>query len=183
MQTEPSTPDQDTEDITPLVNRVALSGIVTLDLEEMFTPYPRKEIDLKPWLFMEMLLKEKDFRQYLKEHNWQQYQGAAVAVFCSEEEALIPAWAYMLVMARLAGIAAFTWAGTPAHLENALLLDSIEKMDIGPLAGGRVVVKGCAEREIPPQAYLALTNRLVPVVKSLMYGEACSAVPVYKQAR
>jgi hypothetical protein len=129
---------------------------------------------------MEMLLKEKEFRSSLENHDWEQYRNKQVALFCSTD-AIIPMWAYMLVASRLSSIASSVFEGTKEELFKKLFIENIGAINTIELEDKRVVIKGCGEKEILPYAYTAITNHLLPVVKSLMYGEPCSTVPVYKK--
>ncbi len=165
---------------TTLVNRVAQSGLITLDLE---TFYPEGEIasfDLKDYLFMGLILKEKDFREALKTHDWTQYAGKNVAVFCSAD-AIVPMWAYMLVTAYLAPHAREVVQAAPEQLVEIVLLKKLAALDVTPYAGKRLVIKGCSDRPIPASAYVEITRRLQPIALSIMFGEPCSTVPVYKR--
>lgn len=166
--------------MSALVNKVATSGLITLKLEEYWPKHAMAEFDLKDYLFMELILKEKDFREAIKAHDFSQYQDKVLLVYCSAD-AIIPAWAYMLVAAAASDYAADIYQGT----EQEYLRDHYRKVatELNPEAfmGQRVVVKGCGEREVPAAAYLAVTARLRPVVRSIMFGEPCSTVPVYKQ--
>lgn len=162
------------------VNKVAESGIVTLDLEQY---YPKEEtavFDLKDHLFMGLILKEKDFREALKTTDWTVYQGKNVAVTCSAD-AIIPMWAYMLVAAALEPVAAAVVFGTATDVQTQLLLQNLKKIDVAAYQDQRVVIKGCGETPISESAYLQITHQLRPVVKSIMYGEPCSTVPIYKR--
>ncbi len=161
-------------------NKVAESGLITIDLEKYHPEQTATPFDIKDFLFMEMLLKEKDFRESMDTHDWQQYQGKEVAVYCSTD-AIVPMWAYMLIVAKLSGIAASVSFGTPEECFKRKYIDQIQRIDPQQFEGKRVVVKGCGEKEIPPYAYTAISALLIPVVKSLMYGEPCSTVPVYKK--
>jgi hypothetical protein len=167
----------------PIVNKIAQSGIITLDLENFL---PGKdaiaEFDLKPFLFKEMILREKDFRTAMAALDGAVYQDRTVAVFCSAD-AIIPKWAYMLVGSLLGPYAAGVYFGTGAEVEERLLLAAVAAIEVSRYAGQRVIIKGCGERNMPDSAYLAVTMKLRPVVKSLMYGEACSTVPVYKEKK
>ena len=163
-----------------IVNKVAESGLITLDLEKYI---PQEEIvafDLTPFLFRGLILKEKDFRDFMQSEDWSKYTGKAVAVFCSAD-AIIPAWAYMLVSVMLSGIANTVYAGTPEEHEKSLFLENLKKIETADFNDKRVVVKGCGEKQIGVFAYLEITRLLKPVVKTLMYGEPCSTVPVYKR--
>lgn len=161
-------------------NKVAESGLITIDLEKYYPDQPPAAFDLKNFLFMEMLLREKDFREGLEKHDWTQYADKDVAVFCSTE-AIIPLWAYMLVASKLSGIARSVTAGDMAEVFKRSFINNINTLNPVEFEGKRVVVKGCGAKEIPDYAYLEVSNRLLPVVKSLMYGEPCSTVPVYKR--
>jgi len=163
-----------------IINKVAESGLITLDLEKY---YPKGEIalfDLKEFLFMELILKEKDFREKLKTHDWEQYRDKYVAVFCSTD-AIIPVWAYMLVAANLQPVVHDIILGTEKELHKKLFLDSMASIDPKEYLDKRVVIKGCGETPIGEFAYMEITKMLRPVAKSIMYGEPCSTVPVYKK--
>jgi len=162
-----------------IVNKVAESGIITLDLAQ-YLPGNVAVFDLKPFLYMEMILKEKDYRAALQTHDWEQYSGKDVAVCCSVE-AIVPVWAYMLAASYLQPIATSVYYGTPEELTKVLLNQRINDIPLDEYNDKRVVVKGCGDTPIPDAAYLAVTARLRPVVKSLMYGEPCSTVPIYKK--
>jgi len=162
-----------------IVNKVAESGLITLDLE---TFYPRDEIlsfDLKAHLFMGLILKEKDFRAALQTTDWTVYKEKYVALYCSAD-AIIPLWAYMLVASYLKLQAREIFSGTPDEFRKKLFVENIRNIDSGPFTGARVVVKGCGDLEIGEYAFVEIMSVLQPVVKSLMYGEPCSTVPVYK---
>ncbi len=163
-----------------IVNKVAESGIITLDLSP-FIPSGGElaSFDLTPFLFREMILKEKDYRAALQTHDWQQYAGKEVAVFCSAD-AIIPVWAYMLAATYLQPVAASVFYGTPGELTKNILISRINAIDVNEYSGKRVVLKGCGDTPVPEAAYVAATSHLRPVVRSLMYGEPCSTVPIYK---
>lgn len=163
-----------------IINKVAQSQLLSLDLEEF---YPKEKIanfDLKPFLFMELILKEKDFRTALQETDWSQYKDLIVGVTCSAD-AVIPVWAYMLVATYLEPVAKDVIMGDEKKVAEQILLKKIQEIDINEYADKRVVVKGCGEIPIGEFAYMEITKRLRPVVKSIMYGEPCSTVPVYKK--
>lgn len=164
-----------------IVNKVAESGIVTLNMES-FKPAPEtlSVFDIKPFLFREMILREKDFRAALATHDWEQYRGRHVTVTCSAD-AIIPMWAYMLISTQLSPVAESIVSGTEQALEEQVLLRNIRGMDAAAYADKRVVIKGCGDKALPASAYVAVSEKLRPVVKSLMYGEPCSTVPVYKK--
>ena len=161
-----------------IVNRVAASSLVNLDLEEHYHSGERVLLDIKDWLFQGLLLKEKEFRTAVKEHNWDQYEGKNVAITCSTE-AIVPAWAYMLVTTKLKN-AHLVVLGSLERLELLLFHQALAHIDLEDLQGAKVVVKGCGNLPIPHAAYVEITRLLTPVVSSLMYGEPCSTVPVYK---
>lgn len=166
-----------------LVNRVAASGLITLKPEEWAPAESPDVFDLRPFLFMDMILKEQDFREALKGYDWSLHQGKVLCVFCSSD-AIIPSWAYMLVATYATPIVRQLFYGTPDRWISHTLLHYIETMDITPYAGQRVILKGCSDKvPVGPEVYTALTTRLVPIVKSLMFGEPCSTVPVYKQPK
>ena len=165
-----------------LINKVAESGIVTIDLEHYF---PKEEIvvfDIKDYLFMGLILKEKDFRQALKELDKTTFQQKIVAITCSAD-AIIPMWAYMLIATALQHVSVAVMMGDEKEVAQKLLIQNIQKIDAALYTDKRVVVKGCGENPIPSAAYLEITNQLLPVVKSIMYGEPCSTVPVYKSSK
>ena len=163
-----------------IINKVASSALVSLDLEEY---YPKEEVigfDLKPLLFMELILKEKEFRQSLLEIDWQKFSGKIVAVHCSTD-AIIPIWAYMLVASYLQPLATDVIFGTEEKAREAVLVKNIAAINPGSFQDQRVVVKGCGELPIGESAYLEITKILRPVAKSIMYGEPCSTVPIFKK--
>jgi hypothetical protein len=166
-----------------IVNKIAESGIITLNLESYLPGEDSLAVfDIKPFLFKEMILREKDFREALPQHDWQQYSGKHVAITCSTD-AIIPMWAYMLIVSSLTGIAASVFYGTLSALTQYLTIQNIESVDISEFADKRVVIKGCGAIPIDPGAFVAISAKLRPVVKSLMYGEPCSTVPVYKRKK
>ncbi|WP_026998812.1 DUF2480 family protein [Eisenibacter elegans] len=166
----------------PIVNRVAGSGLITLDLADFYPEGERVLLDLKGQLFQEMILREKDFRAFVKEHPWADYAGKHVAITCSVE-AIIPAWAYMLVSTALAPYATTLIVGDMEALELTLFRQALAQLDLVGLEGQKVVVKGCGKLPIPPAAYAEVSRLLQPVADSLMYGEPCSTVPIYKRKK
>lgn len=162
------------------VNKVSESGILSLNLEDY---YPKQEIalfDMKDYLFMGLILKEKDFRESLKNLDLSIYQDKVVAVTCSAD-AVIPMWAYMLAVSYLQPVATEVAFSTIEELKNTILLKNIEKMPLTDFANQRVVIKGCGELPVGEAAYLLATKLLRPIVKSIMYGEPCSTVPIFKR--
>ena len=165
-----------------IVNRVATSGLISFDLEELYHPGERVLYDIKDNLFMGMILKEKDFRDFLKAHDWAQYTGKNVAIVCSED-AIVPTWAYMLLAIQLEPYANTVVFGDLTALEDKLFSDAISKINPEEFIGKKVVVKGCSKVSVPISAYVAITNLLKPVAQSLMFGEPCSTVPLYKKPK
>ena len=163
-----------------LVNKVAESGIISLDLEAYYPQRKRMVFDLKGYLFMELILKEKDFRAALQSTDWELYRDADVAITCSAD-AIIPMWAYMLVASYLQPIAGEIVFGDEKKMISTLLLKNLETIRGEEYTDKRVVVKGCGDLEIPEEAFVAITKKLRPFVKSIMYGEPCSTVPIYKK--
>lgn len=163
-----------------IVNKVANSGIITLNLEAYL---PHSEIvtfDLKEHLFMELILKEKDYREALKNKDWSVYEGKLVAVTCSVD-AIIPVWAYMLAVSYIEPVAKDVFMGTAEEMHKHLLIQNIAAINAADYTDQRVVIKGCSDVAIDNVAYAEVTKVLRPVVKSLMYGEPCSTVPIYKK--
>ena len=165
-----------------IVNRVAASKLVTLDLEDFYPTGERVVIDLKDWLFEGLVLREKDFRNSVKTHDWSVYEGKYAAVLCSTD-AIIPSWAYLLVTIHLSPYAKKVVVGSLELLESQLFESIIDAIPLEPYQDRPVIIKGCSEKNIPETAYASLVARLLPVTSSLMYGEACSSVPLYKKKK
>lgn len=165
------------EDI--FVNKVANSGIITLNLEDYYPNGDRKYLDIMDVLFMGMVLREKDFREWVKNHPWEDYRNCFVAVNCSAE-AIVPTWAYMLITSKLSGIASEVVFGDLIALEAVLWEKALSSINPSNFIDERVVIKGCGKLPVSPAAYSLITQKLTPVVKSIMYGEPCSTVPIYK---
>ncbi len=166
----------------PLVNRVAASGLITINLEDFF---PKEEViafDLKDYLFMELMLKEKDFRAALKEHDWEQYTGKHLAVFCSTD-AIIPVWAFMLVAVYAEPTAASIFQGNKEAFYQHAFYQALAQVNGEDYKEKRIVIKGCSNKPVPVSAYVELTRKLRPHVQSMMYGEPCSTVPIFKRPR
>ena len=163
-----------------IVNRVANSGLVNFDLEAYYPKGQRQLIDLKDWLFEGLILKEKDFRQAVKDYDWAQHQDQYVAIDCSAD-AIVPVWSYMLISNAISPYAKKVVKGNLENLESLIFHEPINTLNINHFKNQRVIVKGCSNLPIPESAYVAITNKLSPVVKSIMYGEACSSVPIYKK--
>lgn len=165
-----------------IVNRVSQSKLVTFNLEEFYPAGKRISFDLGPWLHEGFVLREKEFRESAKNHDWSQYANCYVALYCSSD-AIIPAWAYMLLSTYLQAFSKKTVVGSLEGLETILYTEIIEKLDVSGLKDQPVIIKGCSHKPVPQNAYLLLINKLQPIVKSLMYGEACSSVPLYKKPK
>jgi hypothetical protein len=166
--------------MSEIVNRVAQSKLLTFDLEDYYPAGKRVLLDIKEWLYEEIILKEKDFRAHVANHDWEQYSDAYVALYCSTE-AIIPGWAYMLVSTKLQPYAKKVVLGSLEDLETTLFQAIIEDLDISDFKDKPVIIKGCSNKPVPPNAYLWATIKLQTVAKSIMYGEACSSVPLFKR--
>jgi hypothetical protein len=165
---------------TPIVNKVAESGLLSLDLTQLIDNTPIVLFDIKQYLFMELILKEKDFRAALLAEDLSIYQDKIVGIYCSVD-VIIPMWANMLIASALQPFAKAIYFGDENKVREQLLLEAINSLNKEDYIDQRVVVKGCGETPIGESAYVAITNKLRPVVKSIMYGEPCSTVPVYKK--
>ncbi|MFN4086567.1 MAG: DUF2480 family protein [Spirosomataceae bacterium] len=163
-----------------IINKVALSGLITLDLAEFYTPGERMTYDLADHLYMGLILREKDLREALKSQDTSVFQGKFISIHCSAD-AIIPQWAYMLLVLQMAPHASYVHVGSPDELEFALFQQAFDRHDFSPYEGQRVVVKGCGDIAIPSSVYGEITRRLQPLVKSLMFGEPCSTVPLFKK--
>jgi len=166
----------------PIVNRVAKSKIRTIDLEKYYPEGRRVALDISQWLYKGFVVKEKDFRSALKEHDWNKYEDCNVAMYCSTD-AIVPEWAYMLVSTYLKEHASKVIYGKLQELELLLFQEAVDKIDADEYKDKPVIIKGCSEKVIPQNAYIQLVQKLQPVVKSMMFGEACSSVPLYKKPR
>lgn len=164
----------------PIINKVAESGLITIDLEKFYPSAGHVVFDMKDHLFMGLILKEKDFREALKKMDWSLYKDKNVAVTCSAD-AVIPVWAYMLVAAWLQPVAKEIIMGDEKELHKTLFIKNISAIDPEEYRDKRIVVKGCGETPIADFAYMEITKLLRPVAKSIMYGEPCSTVPIFKK--
>ncbi|MEQ6121784.1 DUF2480 family protein [Reichenbachiella sp. MALMAid0571] len=162
-----------------IVNRVANSSLTNFDLEDYYDKGERVVYDIKENLFNGFVLKEKDFRAFVKENDWSAYQDKNVAIICSTD-AIVPTWAYMLLVSALDPFAKNVIYGSLEKLEQYLFQDALSKIDLKEFEDARVIIKGCGRYPVPEFAYVEITRLLKPVAKSIMYGEACSAVPVFK---
>ncbi len=165
-----------------IINRVAQSALTSLNLEEFIHPGERVVYDIKDNLFHGLMLREKDFREFIKTHDWNQYNGQNVAIICSAD-AIVPTWAYMLLASKLQGHAHRYVFGSLEALEQELFQEAIANLNAEEYRDAKVVVKGCGEKPVPTYAYVAIMQKLLPVASSIMYGEPCSTVPLYKRPK
>jgi hypothetical protein len=163
-----------------IVNRVANSQLMTIDLEDYYPEGERVFFDIKDWLFKELVLRENEFRNYVKEHDWSAYQNSYVALGCSVE-VIIPSWAFMLISLNLMPYAKQIVVGDLNALETSIFQNIIGDLEIEQFKDRPVIIKGCTNKPVPENAYILLTNRLKPIARSIMYGEACSSVPLFKR--
>lgn len=163
-----------------IVNRVANSALITIDLEEFYPEGKRVSLDISQWLFEGFVLKEKDFRKHVSDHDWSQYKNTYVSVHCSSD-AIIPGWAYLLVSLQLTPHAKKVVVGSSEELETVLFSEIIQDLPMAEYKDKPVIIAGCSNKPIPENAYVLLAQKLHPVAKSIMYGEACSSVPLFKR--
>ncbi len=165
-----------------LVNRVDQSGLITIDLEKFYPTDPILSFDIKEFLFHGLILKEKDFRESLKTHEWSQYKNAILCVYCSTD-AIIPVWAYMLVNTHASSHAKEIFTGSQEEYLKFFYRNYIAGLDMHSFQEGKVVIKGCSNKPVPASAYADITAKLSQYAQSIMYGEPCSTVPVFKRPR
>ncbi len=163
-----------------IVNRVANSKLITINLEDYYPEGARVLFDVKNWLLEGLVLREKEFRTQVANHNWEQYKNNYVALTCSTD-AIIPGWAYMLISIHLENYSKKTIIGNLETLETCIYQEELNKIDISVYKDKPIIIKGCSNKPVPQNAYIMLSSLLKPVAKSIMYGEACSAVPLYKR--
>lgn len=163
-----------------IINRVANSKLVVVDLEDYYPTGQRTVFDIKDWLFQEFVLREKDFRAYANAHDWSQYQDHYVALTCTSD-AIVPAWAFMLLTMHLQPYAKKIVVGSLEQLETSIYQDIIENLETDAFVDQPLIIKGCSHKPVPPNAYIMLSQKLKPLARSIMYGEACSSVPLYKR--
>lgn len=163
-----------------IINKVASSDLQVFDLEEYYPSGIRTQIDISEWLLEGYILKEKNFRETLKFHDWKQYENHFVAIYCATD-AIIPTWASILVAVYLSPFAKKVVAGTLYDLETALYFEIIPTIDYSKFQDKSVILKGCSKKPVPQSAYIMAVQKLQPFAKSIMYGEACSAVPLFKK--
>jgi hypothetical protein len=162
-----------------IINRVANSKLVTINLEDYYPKGNRVLFDIKDWLFEGFVLREKDFRNQVAEFDWSQFQDIYVALTCSSD-AIIPGWAYMLLSIHLEPFAKKTIIGNLEGLESSIYQDVLNNLDVTQFKDQPIIIKGCSKKPVPQNAYIMLATKLKPIAKSIMYGEACSSVPLYK---
>lgn len=165
--------------MSEIVNKVTQSGIVTINLEEFFVPGERVIFDIKPHLFQELILKEKDFRDFVKTNDWSVYQDKLVGIVCSSD-AIVPTWAYMLLAMAMEPFAKRVFFAGASEIENLLFAEQLATINPNDYKDARIVIKGCSDKPVPTNAFVQVANLLKPVAKSIMYGEPCSTVPLYK---
>ncbi|CAL2087972.1 DUF2480 family protein [Tenacibaculum dicentrarchi] len=163
-----------------IINKVANSQLITIDLEDFYPKGNRIVFDIKDWLYEELILREKDFREQVKNHNWSQYQGDYIALSCSVD-AIIPSWAYLLLTTKLTEFAKKVVVGNLELLETVLFNDIITNLNTTEYQDKRLIIKGCSNKSIPQSAYTLLVSKIQPICKSIMFGEACSTVPLFKK--
>ena len=163
-----------------IINRVANSKLITIDLEDYYPNGQRVLFDIKDWLFEGFVLREKDFRTQVSKFDWNQYQDSYVALTCSSD-AIIPGWAYMLLSIQLEPYAKKVIVGDLDNLETSIYQDIINNLEVTEYKDKPIIIKGCSNKPVPQNAYIMLSNKLQPIARSIMYGEACSSVPLYKK--
>ncbi|MUU79821.1 DUF2480 family protein [Winogradskyella endarachnes] len=163
-----------------IINRVANSKLRVIDLEDYYPQGKRVLFDITDWLLEGLVLREKEFRVFVAEHNWSQYQDCYVALHCSTD-AIVPDWAYMLIAIELQTYSKLTTIGNLNELESLLYADIISNLDLSEFKDSPVIIKGCSNKPVPSSALILLSQKLKPIAKSIMFGEACSAVPLFKK--
>ncbi len=170
------------EDEQQIVNKVATSSLITFNLEDYYEPGERILFDIKELLYEGLLLREKDFRAFIKNHNWEQYENKFVAITCSNE-AIVPTWAYMLLAISLNPFAKRVIFGSLQELEIELFSSALSKIRWSDFKDAKVVIKGCSKVDVPVSVYVEVVNLLKPYANSLMFGEPCSTVPLFKKTK
>lgn len=165
-----------------VINRVANSKLKVIDLEEYYPDGRRIRFDIKDWLLEGLVLREKDFRAFVEEHNWEAYQDCYVALYCSTD-AIVPDWAYMLISIKLEEYTKLTVLGNLETLETVIYTQIISELDLAVYKDTPVIIKGCSKKPVPANALILLSQYLKPIAKSIMFGEACSSVPLYKRKK
>lgn len=165
-----------------IINRVANSSLITFDLEQLHVPGDRVVYDIRDHLFQGLILREKDFREHVKDHSWGDYKDKLVSIVCTAD-AVVPTWAYMLLAVALRPYAKRVFFGSVEEMEKELFHEKLMSIDWAQYSGAKVVVKGCSDVHVPVSAYVEATSRLSGVAASIMYGEPCSTVPIYKKPK
>lgn len=165
-----------------IINRVANSKLKVIDLEDFYPDGKRIAFDIKDWLLEGLVLREKDFRLYVKNHDWSQYKDTYVALYCSTD-AIVPDWAYMLISIQLQDVVKLSVIGDLEQLESIIYAQIISGLDISEYKNAPIIIKGCSNKPVPANALVLLSQKLKPIAKSLMFGEACSSVPLYRRKR
>ncbi|PQL92222.1 hypothetical protein C4S75_02570 [Apibacter sp. wkB309] len=165
-----------------IINKVEKSGLITLDLEDFYPKEPRILFDLKDYLYEGLVLREKEFRENLSKLDWKMYENAYVAVTCTSD-AIVPSWSYLLIANYLTGVAKLISFGTLEDLERDIFTEIIDKMEVDSYKDKKIIIKGCSRKPVPQNAYLQLIQKLKPIASSLMFGEACSTVPIFKKKK
>jgi len=165
-----------------IVNKVANSSLVNFNLEDYYTEGKRVAFDIAPFLWQELVIKEKDFRKQVKAYNWKAFEGDLIAIHCSSN-AIIPTWAYMLIALSLEPFASKVCFGSLQDLERELLLEKLSPIDFSSYSNKKVIIRGCSNKPIPEFAYTYVALKLKPFAQSIMFGEACSSVPLFKQKK
>lgn len=165
-----------------IINKVEKSGLITLDLEDFYPKEPRMLFDLKDYLYEGLVLREKEFRENLSKLDWKMYENAYVAVTCTSD-AIVPSWSYLLIANYLTGVAKLISFGTIEDLERDIFTEIIDKMDVDNYNDKKIIIKGCSRKPVPQNAYLQLIQKLKPIASFLMFGEACSTVPIFKKKK
>jgi len=163
-----------------IINRVAGSVLQVFDLEDYYPEGERAGLDISGWLWEGFVLREKEFRETLKNHDWEQYKGKFVALYCSTD-AIVPAWAYMLITTYLQPFAKKVVQGRAEDINIQIYQELLNNLDYSEYEGKPVIIKGCSKKAVPQEAYVMATQKLMPVARSIMFGEACSSVPLYKK--
>lgn len=165
-----------------IINRVAQSKLITFNLEDYYPKGERMVLDIKDWLYEGFILREKEFRAHVEEHDWSNYQDAYVALQCSSD-AIVPGWAFMLIASKLQPYAKKVIQGSLENLETALYQTVLDQLDVAEFTDKPVIIKGCSNKPVPENAYLMAVTKIQEVAKSVMYGEACSSVPLFKRKK
>lgn len=165
-----------------IINKVEKSGLITLDLEDFYPKEPRILFDLKDYLYEGLVLREKEFRENLSKLDWKMYENTYVSVTCTSD-AIVPSWSYLLIANYLTGVAKLISFGTLEDLERDIFTEIIDKMEVDSYKDKKIIIKGCSRKPVPQNAYLQLIQKLKPIASSLMFGEACSTVPIFKKKK